>query len=68
MLSNYFIDSDNPIASSLLEMQRYLGKISGPLLDRIDIHIEVQPVPFDELTHERNGEPGIVIRKRVLSF
>lgn len=63
--SGYFIDGDNPMASSPHEMQRYLGKISGPLLDRIDIHIEVQPVAFDELTHERNGEPSFEIRKRV---
>jgi magnesium chelatase family protein len=47
-------------------MQRYLGKISGPLLDRIDIHVEVTPVPFEKLTEERRGEPSIVIRERVI--
>ena len=46
-------------------MQRYLSKISGPLLDRIDIHIEVTPVPFDKLSEERKGEPSVEIRKRV---
>jgi magnesium chelatase family protein len=46
-------------------MQRYLSKISGPLLDRIDIHIEVTPVPFEKLTEKRNGESSIEIRKRV---
>ena len=46
-------------------MQRYLGKISGPLLDRIDIHIEVTPVPFEKLSDERKGESSIEIRKRV---
>jgi magnesium chelatase family protein len=46
-------------------MQRYLSKISGPLLDRIDIHIEVTPVPFEKLSEERKGEPSTAIRKRV---
>ncbi len=63
--SGYFVDSDNPLASSPQEMQRYLAKISGPLLDRIDIHIEVQPVPFEKLSEERRGEPSSEIRKRV---
>jgi magnesium chelatase family protein len=48
-------------------MQRYLSKISGPLLDRIDIHIEVTPVPFEKLTEERKGESSVVIRKRVIA-
>ena len=61
----YFNDPDAPVTSSPAEMQRYLGKISGPLLDRIDIHIEVTPVPFDKLSDERKGESSIVIRKRV---
>ncbi|MFT7011987.1 MAG: magnesium chelatase family protein, partial [Flavobacteriales bacterium] len=63
--SGYFSDDPNAIASSPHEMQRYLSKISGPLLDRIDIHIEVQPVPFEKLTEERRGEPSHLIRKRV---
>ena len=63
--SGYFVDADNPLASTPQEMQRYLAKISGPLLDRIDIHIEVQPVPFEKLSEERRGEPSTEIRKRV---
>jgi len=63
--SGYFNDPDAPISSSPAEMQRYLGRISGPLLDRIDIHIEVTPVPFEKLSEERNGESSIDIRKRV---
>ena len=63
--SGYFNDPDSPITSSPAEMQRYLSKISGPLLDRIDIHIEVTPVPFDKLSDERKGESSIDIRKRV---
>ena len=46
-------------------MQRYLSKISGPLLDRIDIHIEVTPVPFEKLSDERRGESSVAIRERV---
>jgi magnesium chelatase family protein len=61
----YFNDPDAPVTSSPAEMQRYLGKISGPLLDRIDIHIEVTPVPFEKLSEERKAESSIEIRKRV---
>ncbi len=63
--SGYFNDPDAPMTSSPVEMQRYLGKISGPLLDRIDIHIEVTPVPFEKLSEDRRGEASIVIRERV---
>lgn len=48
-------------------VQRYLNKISGPLLDRIDIHIEVTPVSFEELTNSVPSEGSIEIRKRVES-
>ncbi len=63
--SGYFNDPDSPVTSSPSEMQRYLSKISGPLLDRIDIHIEVTPVPFEKLSDERQGESSVEIRKRV---
>ena len=63
--SGYFNDPDAPVTSSPAEMQRYLSKISGPLLDRIDIHIEVTPVPFEKLSEERRGESSVEIRKRV---
>ena len=63
--SGYFPDDSKAISTSPQEMQRYLSKISGPLLDRIDIHIEVQPVPFEKLTEERRGEPSSKIRERV---
>ncbi|CAM1351316.1 YifB family Mg chelatase-like AAA ATPase [Tenacibaculum crassostreae] len=65
--SGYFNDSNSPMTSSPAEMQRYLSKISGPLLDRIDIHIEVTPVPFNKLSEERKGESSVDIRKRVTS-
>lgn len=61
----YFNDPDAPVSSSPAEMQRYLSKISGPLLDRIDIHVEVTPVPFEKLSDTRNGESSVEIRKRV---
>lgn len=61
----YFNDPDAPVSSSQHEMQRYLSKISGPLLDRIDIHIEVTPVPFEKLTDTRKAESSAEIRKRV---
>ena len=63
--SGYFMDDPNN-TSSLSEMQRYMNKISGPLLDRIDLHIEVNPVPFDDLSQERKGEKSNVIRDRVM--
>lgn len=63
--SGYFNDPDAPVTSSPAEMQRYLGKISGPLLDRIDIHIEVTPVPFEKLSDDRKGESSVAIRQRV---
>jgi len=48
-----------------VETKRYLSRISGPLLDRIDIHIEVAPVPFEELSKKQLGESSAVIRERV---
>ncbi len=48
-------------------VQKYLNKVSGPLLDRIDIHIEVTPVSFNELTSQAAGETSQVIRERVIT-
>lgn len=47
-------------------VQRYLNKISGPLLDRIDLHVEVTPVSFDQMTADRKSESSAEIRKRVM--
>ncbi|MEO7444841.1 MAG: ATP-binding protein, partial [Ferruginibacter sp.] len=47
-------------------VQRYLGKISGPLLDRIDLHVEVTPVAFNELSGTRTSEKSETIRERVI--
>jgi magnesium chelatase family protein len=48
------------------EIQNYLGRISGPLLDRIDLHVEVPAVPFREITSDKNGEASLNIRQRVI--
>jgi magnesium chelatase family protein len=63
--SGFFNDPNAPRTSSPQEMQRYLSKISGPLLDRIDLHIEVTPVPFEKLSEEIKGVSSVTIRKRV---
>lgn len=63
----YFNDPDAPVTTSPAEMQRYLSKISGPLLDRIDIHIEVTPVPFDKLADRQRSEGSSIIRERVIA-
>jgi magnesium chelatase family protein len=47
-------------------VQRYLNKVSGPLLDRIDLHVEVTPVKFDEMTSTRKSESSKAIRDRVI--
>ena len=47
-------------------VQKYLNKVSGPLLDRIDLHVEVTPVKFDELTNTRQSERSSAIRDRVV--
>lgn len=47
-------------------VQRYLNRISGPLLDRIDLHVEVTPVSFDQMTENRKTESSAEIRERVI--
>src|SRR5213076_916017 len=49
------------------EIQNYLGRISGPLLDRIDLHVEVPPVKFREMNAETTGESSTQIRERVIA-
>ena len=53
--------------SSPREIQNYLGRISGPLLDRIDLHIEVPPVKFREMSNLQPGETSAQIRERVIA-
>ncbi len=63
--SGDFISDDNKIQSSSIEVKKYLNKISGPLLDRIDLHIEVNPVPFEKLSDEIPAECSKHIKERV---
>jgi len=53
--------------SSPREIQNYLGRISGPLLDRIDLHVEVPAVKFAALSKASPGEPSAAIRGRVIT-
>lgn len=62
----YFGDTRRRCTCSPAEVSRYRSRISGPLLDRIDIHIEVPAVPFRDLARPgRGGEPSSAVRKRV---
>jgi len=61
----YFGDPVRECTCSPATVTRYQKRISGPLLDRIDIHVEVPRVDFDKLTDDRLGEPSAVVRERV---
>jgi len=65
--SGEFFNENGNNQDSRTDVQRYLKKISGPLLDRIDIHIEVTPVSFDQMTAERKNEKSEEIRSRVIA-
>jgi len=58
-------DAGRSCTCGTLGVERYLARLSGPLLDRIDIYIEVPAVPYRELSTERQGEPSAAIRARV---
>lgn len=62
----YYGDPTHHCVCTPGQIQRYMNKISGPLLDRIDIHCEVQAVPFAELSQMQPGEPSEKIRERVI--
>jgi magnesium chelatase family protein len=62
----YFNHPDKECSCSSVMVQRYLNKISGPLLDRIDLHVEVTPVSFNELSSQRVSESSDNIRERVI--
>ena len=62
----YYGDPTHHCVCTPGQIQRYMNKISGPLLDRIDIHCEVLVVPFKQLSQMQPGEPSSVIRERVI--
>ena len=62
----YYGDPTHHCVCTPGQITRYLSKISGPLMDRIDIHCEVQAVPFAQLSQMQPGEPSAVIRERVI--
>jgi magnesium chelatase family protein len=61
----FFTDPTHECTCSPMAIQRYRSRISGPLLDRIDIHIEVPAVKYRDLTDKSAGEPSTAIRERV---
>ena len=63
----YYGDPTHHCVCTPGQIQRYMNKISGPLLDRIDIHCEIQAVPFAQLSQMKPGEPSAVIRERVIA-
>ena len=65
--SGEFYSADGSHPDSPAAVQRYLSKISGPLLDRIDIHIEVNPVSFEKMTGDQKMESSADNRERVIA-
>lgn len=63
----YYNHPSKPCVCNAGQVQRYLNRISGPLLDRIDIQIEIVPVPFEKLSESRKGESSTSIRERVIA-
>jgi magnesium chelatase family protein len=63
----YFTDPRKPCKCTAPQIDKYLARISGPLIDRIDIHIEVPAVPFHELRSERDGTPSSSMREQILA-
>ena len=61
----YLTDTKHACRCTHHQIRRYRARISGPLLDRIDIHVEVPAVPYRDLVHQDNAEPSEVIRRRV---
>ncbi len=62
----YYNHPTKPCVCSPGQVQKYLNKISGPLLDRIDLQVEIIPVPFEKISDRREGEPSSAIRERVI--
>ena len=62
----YYTHPTKPCVCNPGQVHRYLNRISGPLLDRIDIQIEIVPVPFEKMAEQKPGESSAVIRERVI--
>ena len=63
----YYNHPTHPCVCQPGQIQRYMNRISGPLMDRIDLQVEVTPVPFDALASAPPGEPSAAIRSRVIA-
>jgi len=63
----YFHHPDKPCTCKPFQVDRYLHRISGPLLDRIDMHLEVFPLKYPEMFHSQASEPSAVIRERIIA-
>lgn len=63
----FFNHPEKECSCSAIVVQRYLNKVSGPLLDRIDLHVEVTPVPFNELSSQKTSETSGDVRTRVIA-
>ena len=63
----YYNHPEKPCTCPPGAVQKYLNKISCPLMDRIDLHVEVTPVPYKDLTEKRTGESSAEVRKRVIA-
>lgn len=63
----YYGDATHDCICTPSQRHRYMSKISGPLMDRIDIQCEIQPVPFEEISKQAEGEKSAVIRERVIA-
>jgi magnesium chelatase family protein len=61
----FFGDKKNECNCNDGQIQRYMSRLSGPLLDRIDLHLEVPAVPFQEMSSLKKGESSQIIRERV---
>lgn len=62
----YYNHPDRPCLCSPGTVQKYMNRVSGPLLDRIDIQVEVIPVPFEKISEQRPSEPSAAVRERVM--
>lgn len=62
----YYNHPDRPCLCSPGAVQKYMNRVSGPLLDRIDIQVEIVPVPFEKISEQQPSEPSDAVRERVI--